>query len=265
MPYSFTKLLFYFVTIVITAESQNCIVGDHGEQRKDIRCAGAQFGKQDEYEITGMLSWIEESLDHYGCENRDNKSPTNVENEDHITRIGVVYRGGGCSFADKAILAQKQGMDAMVVINNDDEIFPMGCLEEERANIGSGLVVVMIPRNQSDSLLMNIMGGNGSLISVRFSIVHQIEATESPQGSMERIDKIKNIVKHLVKTKQYEDALLHIKSILYHPTTSTTYATNSQLQQDPSMWLLYLWLKHDMCEWEDVEFVEMVNTCSSYL
>ena len=64
----------------------------------------------------------------------------------------ITYQHGGCSFAQKARVAQRAGHSALLVINTDDgaPAFPMGGTDEDRAEIS--IPVAMISRESALAL-----------------------------------------------------------------------------------------------------------------
>ena len=60
----------------------------------------------------------------------------------------VVERGGGCGFAEKAIVAQKLGATALVVLNTDDGLIKIGADPE----LGLAIPTIMITQQAKDDL-----------------------------------------------------------------------------------------------------------------
>eukprot|EP00262_Sarcandra_glabra_P021198 TRINITY_DN881_c0_g1_i1.p1 TRINITY_DN881_c0_g1~~TRINITY_DN881_c0_g1_i1.p1 ORF type:complete len:537 (-),score=77.67 TRINITY_DN881_c0_g1_i1:227-1837(-) len=77
--------------------------------------------------------------------------------------VVLVYRGK-CKFTEKANFAQAAGATALLVINNQKELYKMVC-EPNETNLGINIPVVMLPEDAGASLNSSL--SNGSSVTVQ--------------------------------------------------------------------------------------------------
>nr|GEV69475.1 signal peptide peptidase-lik 4 [Tanacetum cinerariifolium] len=66
----------------------------------------------------------------------------------------LVYRGN-CSFTDKARVAEAAGASAILVINNQTELFKMVC-EEDESDVDIGIPTVMLPQDAGATMIESL-------------------------------------------------------------------------------------------------------------
>jgi hypothetical protein len=122
----------YFATSTSTADpkySARCsIINDDGHALiADIDCQVALFSYAN-FSINGFLDIRKDSL----CNgpNRGNENIGEQNRQHHATSIKqhqiAVIKRGECPFDVKAQNAEKYGYDAVVIVNSEDSVFPVG-------------------------------------------------------------------------------------------------------------------------------------------
>ncbi|KAK4483475.1 hypothetical protein RD792_010667 [Penstemon davidsonii] len=81
-----------------------------------------------------------------------------------LTGEVILVHRGNCSFLTKAMVAEAAGASALLIINNQTELFKMVCEEDER-EIHIGIPVVMLPQDAGASLKQSLK--NGSHVSIQ--------------------------------------------------------------------------------------------------
>nr|GMD61968.1 signal peptide peptidase-like 4 [Ipomoea batatas] len=81
-----------------------------------------------------------------------------------LTGEAILVHRGNCSFTTKANVAEAAGASAILIINNQTELFKMVC-EKNETDLDIGIPAIMLPQDAGQSLIENIM--NSSLVSVQ--------------------------------------------------------------------------------------------------
>jgi len=98
------------------------------------------------------------------------KDAEGCEEYDHADGQVVVVRRGTCTFVEKAVLAERAGAVALIVVDEGDEIFQMGggnTTESIQAALQVGIYVAMVDKEKGDQLLNAAKQGDAT---VSFSV-----------------------------------------------------------------------------------------------
>lgn len=116
------------------------------------------FGDSDEEEYVGVGARFGPTLE--SKEKDANKSRVSLADppdccstpKNKLTgEVILVYRGN-CSFTDKARVAEAAGASAILVINNQTELFKMVC-EEDESDVDIGIPTVMLPQDAGEAMI----------------------------------------------------------------------------------------------------------------
>ncbi|XP_051132709.1 signal peptide peptidase-like 4 isoform X1 [Andrographis paniculata] len=81
-----------------------------------------------------------------------------------LTGEVILVHRGNCSFVTKANVAEAAGASALLIINNQTELFKMVC-EANETDVDIGIPVVMLPQDAGEILKKNMR--NGSHVSIQ--------------------------------------------------------------------------------------------------
>jgi len=249
----------------------NCSFAEdsEGAMQDQLHCALALFGRwrrdggvdkkggsSVDMVVEGTPRWLPSAGCGSGHDgNDDHSEPLSKSNtmEGGGAIVAIVQRGG-CSFGLKAITAAKFGAVALVVVNsNDDEDpFPMGVTDAEAKEV-SNLVAVMVPAAflshfaASESVIDSGNSGvhskhNSSTVGVstgKFVIRRRQRRPKS--GHKQQALLFATMAEELSAHGRYSDALRQLQ------------AATSIDPKSPEHWMKLLWMKQDLCEWENLE------------
>ncbi|XP_019190430.1 PREDICTED: signal peptide peptidase-like 4 isoform X2 [Ipomoea nil] len=81
-----------------------------------------------------------------------------------LTGEAILVHRGNCSFTTKANVAEAAGASAILIINNQTELFKMVC-EKNETDLDIGIPAIMLPQDAGQSMIENII--NSSVVSVQ--------------------------------------------------------------------------------------------------